>query len=228
MSANLHLLRSFTFQVSEGNLWGQLDVASEDAMLNIETGNGDVSVSLRSEYAHICPFSGNRRQHACLYLQNESTSLGTLCNANLSANGQVILRGIASQRELESVQLPEGIVFHNQTLDAFDAMGTAVQGTSYVVLTSGTPHRSAFLKPREAVRYVVLPSQSFAGASFYVQHVLERFGTDLKLDSSVEALRLDLDNHTRGVAKLVAHFAVQGQRAMKWPFTVEPNMQESG
>ena len=162
--ATLRVLRFFGFQVSEGNLWAELDVASKDTTLNLETGNGDVEVSVRSEYTNICPVSGNPNQQNCWYLRHEAKDPETTCNLNLSVHGQVILRDVVLDQQLEIAQFSEEYFFHNQTLDALAALAMAIQGTSYVVLTSGNPHRSAFLKPRTALRYVVLPSQSFGGA----------------------------------------------------------------
>ena len=162
--ANLRLLGAFGLQALEGHLRGQLELANRDASINILTGNGDVELSINSAYATLCPFASHEQQ-ACLYFPDGHESPGG-CNLNISANGQITLRDPGSKREAGNGEVSEHFVFHNQTLDAVAAVSLGLtSGTSYAVLTSGNPHRTAFLKPPSAVRFVVLPSDSFAGAS---------------------------------------------------------------
>ena len=161
--ANVHVLRAFGFQVSVGNLWGELELANQNASVNIATDNGDVELAVNSAYAALCPLSSPDHQ-ICYYLPDTYED-PSRCNLNLSINGTLILRDTSSRDEDGSAQVSQHFVLHNETLNALAALGKAVEGTSYVVLTSGNPRRTAFLKPPSAVRYAVLPSDSFAGAS---------------------------------------------------------------
>ena len=160
--ANVHVLRAFGFQVSEGHLWGELELANQNASVNIVADNGDVELAVNSAHAALCPLSSQNHEK-CLYFSNSYEDTGR-CNLNLSVDGRLILRDTSSRHEDGFAQFSQHLL-HNETLNAVAALGAAVQGTSYVVLTSGNPRKTAFLKPPSAVRYVVLPSDSFAGAS---------------------------------------------------------------
>lgn len=180
--AKLQVLHAFTLQVSEGNLWGQFELG-QNAFVHLETGNGDVEVAINAVHPTLCPFK-SVNQHNCFFLSHGLENSESACNLNISVEGQVILRDIALEHQTQSIELSEQILLHNETLDALAALGTAVRGTSYVVLTSGNPQRTAVLKPPSAVRYVILPSESFAGASMGVKgwqiwHCQRNLGSNL-------------------------------------------------
>ena len=159
----MHVLHTFGFQVSEGHLWGELELANQNASVNIVTHHGDVELAVNSAHAALCPLSGDNNQ-ICLHFPNAFEDPGR-CNLNFSINGKLILRDTSARDEDGSAQVSQQFVLHNETLNALATLGEAVHGTSYAVLTSGNPQRTAFLKPTSALRFVVLPSDSFTGAS---------------------------------------------------------------
>lgn len=164
-SVNLRVQTSFTFQVSEGNLWMKLDPANINTMMTVQTSNGDAEINLLSATAQVqvCPFSPNQ-QH-CVYLEQSVEDSLSACNLNLSVEGQVVVQDISSRLHHSGTwrQKAQPVTLHNESLDAIAAWATSPQRLSYLVFTSGTPRRTAYLKPLSALRYVLAPSASFTG-----------------------------------------------------------------
>lgn len=162
-SLNLRVQNSFTFQVSEGNLWTKLDPANINTMMSVETSNGDAEISLLSATAQVqvCPFSPNQ-QH-CVYLEQRMEDSVSACNLNLSVEGQVVVQDISSRLHDPGRQKAQRVTLHNESLDAIAAWATSPRRLSYLVFTSGKPRRTAYLKPLSALRYVLAPSASFTG-----------------------------------------------------------------
>lgn len=164
-SVNLTVQNSFTFQVYEGNLWTKLDPASINTMITVETSNGDAEINLLSATAQVrvCSFSPNQ-QH-CVYLEQSMEDSVSACNLNLSVEGQVVVQDISSRLHDPRTwrQKARSVTLHNESLDAIAAWATSPQRLSYLVFTSGTPRRTAYLKPLSALRYVLAPSASFTG-----------------------------------------------------------------
>ena len=166
-SINLRVHNSFTFQVSEGNLWAKLDPANINAMMTVETSNGDAEINLLSAtvtaQAQVCPFSP-KQQH-CVYLEQSMEDSVSACNLNLSVEGQVVVQDISSRLHDPGTwrQKAQPVTLHNESLDAIAAWATSPQRLSYLVFTSGKPRRTAYLKPLSALRYVLAPSASFTG-----------------------------------------------------------------
>lgn len=164
-SLNLRVQNSFTFRVSEGNLWTKLDPASINTIMAVETSNGDAEINFLSAtaQAQVCPFSPNQ-QH-CVYLEQSMEDSVSACNLNLSVEGQVVVQDISSRLHDPRTwrQKAQPVTLHNESLDAIAAWATSPQRLTYLVFTSGTPRRTAYLKPLSALRYVLAPSASFTG-----------------------------------------------------------------
>ena len=164
-SLNLRVQTSFTFQVSEGNLWMKLDPANINTLMTVETANGDAEINLLSATAQVqvCPFSLNQ-QH-CVYLEQSMEDSLSACNLNLSVEGQVVVQDISSRLHDSGTwrQKAQPVTLHNESLDAIAAWAASPQRLSYLVFTSGKPRRTAYLKPLSALRYVLAPSAGFTG-----------------------------------------------------------------
>lgn len=164
-SVNLRVQTSFTFRVSEGNLWTKLDPANINTMMTVETSNGDAEINLLSATAQVkvCPFSP-KQQH-CVYLEQSMEDSVSACNLNLSVEGQVVVQDISSKLHDPTTwrQKAQPVTLHNESLDAIAAWATSPRRLSYLVFTSGKPRRTAYLKPLSALRYVLAPSASFTG-----------------------------------------------------------------
>ena len=167
---SLKVRSNFKVQVSEGNLWTKLNPTDISTMMTFETSNGDAEITFASATAQVqvCPFS--QSQQHCVYLQHGFEDLTSPCNLNLSVEGKVVVQDMSSRLHHSRAwrQKPQGLSFHNGSLEAIAAWATSPQRLSYLVFTSGNPRRTSYLKPLSALRYVLVPSASFTGTAIHL------------------------------------------------------------